>query len=107
MRLRVLLARALLQMLWDHVVDDQGSFQTLGCVQVRAQLGNVSPLPWEDERMRSMIVNTVGEAYATVLLEALQRTASARPTMSALHDNWRGAQRKMRNDQDQSASDLL
>jgi hypothetical protein len=74
---------------------------------VRAQLGNVSPLPWEDEHMRAKIVNAVGDTYATVLFEALQRTASARPSMASLHESWRSAQRRVRNDQDQSASDLL
>lgn len=78
-------------------------------MQVKSQLGNVTPLPWEDDRMRAMITNTVGDAYASVLLEALQRSDAARPSMSALHDSWRSAQRKMRsmNEQDQSVSDLL
>ena len=59
--------------------------------------------------MRAMIVNEVGDSYAGVLFEALQRTESARPSMSALHDSWRSAQRKLRsmNEQDQSVSDLL
>jgi hypothetical protein len=74
---------------------------------MRAQLGGQSPLPWEEERMRGMIVNALGDTYAAVLFEALQRTASDRPSMSTLHENWRAAQRKMRDTQDQSASDLL
>lgn len=75
--------------------------------EVKAQLGNVTPLPWEDERMYGMLIETIGEPFTSVLFEALQRPAADRPSMSALHDKWRIAQRNMRNDQDQSVSDLL
>lgn len=76
-------------------------------MQVKAQLGDVTPLPWEDERMYGMLIEAIGEPFTSVLFEALQRPAADRPSMSALHDKWRIAQRNMRNDQDQSVSDLL